>query len=90
MPNDFDFALLCDGRPASGRDVSSVDWMEVREARAAAALCPDCQDKLHPLDVPPDLYGMGGMSLAHLYAVPVLPDSMPSGTAPTVVVAQGA
>ena len=57
---------LCDGKPASGRDISSEDWMEIREARAAATLCPDCQDKLHPLDVQPELYGMGKMSLAHL------------------------
>ena len=67
-----DGARLCDGKPASGRDVSSEDWMEIREARAAAALCPDCQDKLHPLDVEPELYGMGRHSTAHLYAVPVL------------------
>ena len=63
---------LCDGKPASERDVSSEDWMEIREARVAATLCPDCQDKLHPLDVQPELYGMGRHSSAHLYAVPVL------------------
>ena len=56
----------------SGRDVSSEDWMELREARAAATLCPDCQDRVHPRDVQPELYGMGRMSSAHLYAVPVL------------------
>lgn len=65
-------ACLCDGKPASGRDISSEDWMEIREARVAATLCPDCQDKLHPLDVQPELYGMGRHSSAHLYAVPVL------------------
>lgn len=43
-----------------------------REARVAATLCPDCQDKLHPLDVEPGLYGMGRHSSAYLYAVPVL------------------
>ena len=63
---------LCDSKPASERDVSSADWMELREARAVATLCPDCPDKLHPLDVKPELYGMGRMSPAHLYAVPVL------------------
>ena len=67
-----DGARLCDGKPASERDISSEDWMEIREARVAAALCPDCQDKLHPLDVQPELYGMGRHSSAHLYAVPVL------------------
>ena len=65
-------ARLCDGKPASERDISSEDWMEIREARVAATLCPDCQDKLHPLDVQPELYGMGRHSTAHLYAVPVL------------------
>ena len=63
---------LCDGEPASVSDVSSTDWMELRVSRAAATLCPDCQDKLHPLGVQPDLYGMGRHSTAHLYAVPVL------------------
>ena len=63
---------LCDGEPASELDISSEDWMEIREARVAATLCPDCQDKLHPLDVQPELYGMGRHSTAHLYAVPVL------------------
>ena len=65
-------ARLCDGEPASELDVSSEDWMEIREARVAATLCPGCQDKLHPLDVQPELYGMGRHSSAHLYAVPVL------------------
>ena len=46
--------------------------MTLRDARAAATLCPDCQDRLHPLDLQPELYGMGSMSPAHLYAVPVL------------------
>ena len=32
---------LCDGEPASECDVSSEDWMELREARAAVTLCPD-------------------------------------------------
>lgn len=67
-----DGARLCDGEPASERDISSEDWMELREARAAATLCPDCQDRVHPRDVQPELYGMGRMSTAHLYAVSVL------------------
>ena len=67
-----DGARLCDGKPASERDISSEDWMKIRGARVAATLCPDCQDKLHPLDVQPELYGMGRHSTAHLYAVPVL------------------
>ena len=65
-------APLCGGEPASGRDVSSEDWMELRAARAAAALCPDCHDGVDPRDVQPELYGIGRMSTAHLYAVPVL------------------
>ena len=67
-----DGARLCDGKPASEGDIASEDWMEIREARVAAALCLDCQDKLHPLDVQPELYGMGSHTSAHLYAVPVL------------------
>ena len=67
-----DGARLCDGEPASECDVSFEDWMEIREARFAATLCPDCQDMVHPLDVQLELYGMGRHSTAHLYAVPVL------------------
>ena len=48
---------LCDGRPASGTDVSSEDWFALRDARKAATLCPDCQDKVNPRDVRWDLYG---------------------------------
>ena len=44
----------------------------MREARRDTTLCPDCQDKMHPLDIQPELYGMGRHSTAHLYAVPVL------------------
>ena len=63
---------LCDGRPASDTDISSEDWFALRDARKAATLCPDCQDKVNPRDVRWDLYGYGRMSTAHLYAVPVL------------------
>ena len=63
---------LCDGRPASDTDVSSEDWFALRDARKAATLCPDCQDKVNPRDVRSDLYGYDRMSTAHLYAVPVL------------------
>ena len=52
-------ARLCDGRPASDTDVSSEDWSALREARREATLCPDCQDRMHPLDIQPELYGMG-------------------------------
>ena len=44
----------------------------LRDARKAATLCPDCQDKVNPRDVRSDLYGYDRMSTAHLYAVPVL------------------
>ena len=48
------------------------DWSALRDARRDATLCPDCQDKVNPRDVQPELYGYGRMSTAHLYAVPVL------------------
>ena len=67
--SERDGTRLCDGEPASGRDVSSEDWMELCDA---ATLCPDYQDRVHQRDVKPELYGMGRMSPAHLYAVPVL------------------
>ena len=63
---------LCDGRPASDADISSEDWSALPDARRAATLCPDCQDKMHPRDVWSELYGMGRHTPAHLYAVPVL------------------
>ena len=65
-------ARLCDGRPASDADISSEDWSALREARRAATLCPDCQDRVNPRDVRSELYGYGKMSTAHLYSVPVL------------------
>ena len=65
-------ACLCDGSPASDVDISSEDWLELREVRRDATLCPDCQDKVSPRDVHLELYGYGRMSTAHLYAVPVL------------------
>ena len=65
-------ARLCDGRPASDTDVSSSDWSALRDARMDVTLCPDCQDKVNPRDVEPELYGMGRHTTAHLYAVPVL------------------
>ena len=63
---------LCDGRPASDADISSEGWSALRDARRAATLCPDCQDKVNPRDVRSELYGMGRRTTAHLYAVPVL------------------
>ena len=65
-------ARLCNGRPASDADISSSDRSALREARRDATLCPDCQDKMHPLDIQPELYGMGRHTAAHLYAVPEL------------------
>ena len=65
-------ARLCDGKPAGDADISSEDWLELREARRDATLCPDCQDEVSPRDVHLELYGYGRMSTAHLYAVPVL------------------
>ena len=65
-------ARLCDGRPASDADISSSDWSALRDARKDTTLCPDCQDRMHPLDIEPELYGMGRHTTAHLYAVPVL------------------
>ena len=63
---------LCDGEPAGDADISSEDWSALREARVDATLCPDCQDRVNPRDVQPELYGYGRMSTAHLYSVPVL------------------
>ena len=63
---------LCDGRPASDADISSRDWSALRDARMDVTLCPDCQDRVNPRDVEPELYGMGRYTTAHLYAVPVL------------------
>ena len=63
---------LCDGRPASDTDVSSEAWFALRDARKAATLCPDCQNKIDPRDVWSELYDMGRHTTAHLYAVPVL------------------
>ena len=63
---------LCDGAPAGPADISSEDIFELRDARRAATLCPDCQNEVHPRDVKSDLYGMGRHSTAHLYSVPVL------------------
>ena len=63
---------LCDGRPVGPADVSSEAIFELRDARRAAILCPDCQDEVHPRDVRSDLYGYDRMSTAYLYAVPVL------------------
>ena len=63
---------LCDGAPAGDADISSEDWFALRDARKAATLCPDCQDKVNSRDVRSDLYGYDRMSTAHLYAVPVL------------------
>ena len=65
-------ARLCDGRPATDTDISSEDWVALRDARKETTLCPDCQDKVNPRDVQSDLYGMGRHTTAHLYAVPVL------------------
>ena len=67
-----DGTRLCDGEPASESDVSSLDRNDMRQARGAATLCPDCQDRVNSRDVRSELYGYGKMSTAHLYAVPVL------------------
>ena len=65
-------ARLCNGAPVSDADISSEDWLELREARRAATLCQDCRNEVSPRDVHLELYGYGRMSTAHLYAVPVL------------------
>ena len=68
-------ARLCDGRPATDTDISSEDWVALRDARKETTLCPDCQDKVNPRDVQSDLYGYDKMSTAHLYAEPCCPPS---------------
>ena len=70
--SERDGRRLCDGEPASESDVSSLDRNDMRHARGAATLCPDCQDQMNPRDIEPELYGMGRHTTAHLYAVPVL------------------
>jgi len=70
--SERDGARLCDGEPASERDIPSEEIFELRDARRNATLCPDCQDKMHPLDIDLELYGMGRHSVAYLYSVPVL------------------
>ena len=63
---------LRDGRPASDADISSADPDALRDARRDATLRPNCQDRMNPRDVEPELYGMGRHTTAHLYAVSVL------------------
>ena len=46
--------------------------MELRGAGVAATPCLECQDKVGPRDVQPELYGIGRMSPSHLYAVSAL------------------
>jgi len=70
--SERDGARLCDGEPASERDIPSEEIFELRDARRDVTLCPDCQDRMHPLDMHLELYGMGSHTTAHLYAVPVL------------------
>ena len=65
-------ARLCDGRPASDTDVSSEDWSALRDARKDATHCPDCQNRVNPRDIEPELYVSGRHTAAHLYIVPVL------------------
>ena len=62
----------CDGSFACEADISSGDWGALREARKAATLCPNCQDRVDSPDIEPELYGMGRHTSARLYAVPVL------------------
>ena len=44
------------------------------DARSDTTLCPDCHESpdINPQDVKPYLYGTGKLSIAHLYAVPML------------------
>jgi len=70
--SERDGARLCDDEPASEHDIPYEEIFELRDARRDATLCPDCQDRMHPLDIDIELYGMGSHTTAHLYAVPVL------------------
>ena len=70
--HDRDRSRLCAGAPAGDADIPSEDLFELRDARREATLCPDCQDRVDPRDVQPELYGSGPHTTAHLYAVPVL------------------
>ncbi|MDE2688470.1 MAG: hypothetical protein OXI16_13380 [Chloroflexota bacterium] len=66
--SERDGARLCDSEPASEHDILSENIFELRDARRNTTLCPDCQDKMHPLDMHLELYGMGRHTPAHLYA----------------------
>ncbi len=61
---------LCAGGPVGITDISLRGWSALRDAHKDATLCPDCQDRMHPLNIEPELYGMGRHTTAHLYAVP--------------------
>ena len=65
---------LCDGEPGTEDDIETQDLQELRAARKAATLCPQCQDNsgYRPLHLRPERYkSTGPRSLAHLYTVPV-------------------
>ena len=68
---------LCDGRPATEEDISTLDRDILRAARRDATLCPPCQQRsgIPPFALRPQLYSNEPRrTLAELYTVPALSD----------------
>ena len=66
---------LCDGKPAAGTDISTLETEELRAARVASTLCPRCQQNsgIPTFALRPSLYSQDGRrTLAQLYTVPAL------------------
>ena len=76
ITRDGETTRLCDGQPAGGNDISTLDLPALREARAEVTLCPRCQQRsgIPPFALQPQLYHQGRRTLAHLYTVPLLYD----------------
>ena len=74
---DQEATRLCDGQPATEKDISTLDRDTLRAARQDATLCPICQQHsgIPPFALRPQLYSNGPRrTQAELYTVPVLSD----------------
>ena len=67
---------LCNHEQATDEDIDHTDMAALKEARAAATLCPWCQHEsgLHSFNLQSDRYGPPPRSMAHLYSIPALYD----------------
>ena len=65
---------LCDFEPTTDRDIPVEDIFPIRDARAEATLCPECQRRAPIADIQlrHDRYGSGKRSQARMFTVPVL------------------